>query len=437
MTTPLMASPRILMLSLHGYVAAEPELGLPDTGGQVVFVLELAKQFNDLGYSVDIVTRRFADQPEFDDMGRDLRVWRIPFGGDDFLRKEDMHDHLDEFLGKFTDAMRERGIGYDYINSHYWDAGFVAQQISEEFGIPHIHTPHSLGSWKRKDMAGDSQQIESDYRFEERIRREFLTYRRCDLVIATTNQQVEILSNDYDVPESHMAMIPPGIDEGRYTPITASETAALRRRLKFRKHDVYTVGRAAANKGYDLLIRALPELRELVPDAGLQLAVGANSRADARRVEKWKALAAELGVADHVSWLGYVEDDAMADYYRAAPVFALPSRYEPFGMTAAEAMACGTPCVVTVHGGLEEMFDFGSQALFGDPKRPREFAVMLSLPLRYPQLRQRLSIVGARFARRMFGWRSIARRTLETFEQARSQHDRLQLDPVRRTTSSG
>ncbi len=107
----------------------------------------------------------------------------------------------------------------------------------------------------------------------------------------------------------------------------------------------------------------------------------------------------------------------MADRYRAAPVFALPSRYEPFGMTAVEAMACGTPCVVTVHGGLEEMFDFGSHALFADPKRPRELAAMLSMPLRYQGLRDRLSVDGARFARRNFSWRGIARKTLAVFSR--------------------
>ncbi len=412
------------MLSLHGYVAAEPELGLPDTGGQVAFVLELAKQFHSLGYPVDIVTRRFADQPEFDEMDSNLRVWRIPFGGPDFIRKEDMHDHLDEFVDRFVDLFPDRRSPYGFVYSHYWDAGFAGQKIAEELNITHVHTPHSLGTWKRADMQGDRQKIESDYRFEERIRKEFLTYRRCDYVIATTNQQVEILRKDYDVPAQQIAMIPPGIDESRYTPVTPAESKALRRKLKFRKHDVYTVGRAAANKGYDLLIRALPELRELVPDARLQLAVGANSRSDRRKIERWKTLASELGVADHVTWLGHISDDRMADYYRAAPVFALPSRYEPFGMTAVEAMACGTPCVVTVHGGLEEVFDFGSQALFADPKRPREFAVMLSMPLRYPQLYERLSIVGARFARRMFGWRGIARRTLTVLERSRGIHER-------------
>lgn len=421
---PAAPAPRILMLSLHGYVAAEAELGKPDTGGQVVFVLELARQFSELGYDVDVVTRQFEDQPEFDDMGPGLRVWRVPFGGPDFIRKEDMHDHLDGFVRTFLALAADRGLSYDYVSSHYWDAGFAGQGIAEELDVTHVHTPHSLGSWKRQDMEGDPQQVESNYRFEERIRKEFLVYRRCDHVIATTNQQVEILTDEYDVPANRIAMIPPGIDESRYTPITEAEGAELRSRLGFSAHDVYTVGRAAANKGYDLLIQALPELREIVPDAGLQLAVGANSAADREKVDTWKRLAEDLGVADAVNWLGYVADEEMADYYRAAPVFALPSRYEPFGMTAVEAMACGTPCVVTVHGGLEEMFDFGSHALFADPKSAREYAVMLSMPLRYPQLRQRLSIAGARFARRSFGWRGIARRSLEVFERARRGHER-------------
>lgn len=409
------------MLSTHGYVGADPELGKPDTGGQVVFVIELARQLAALGNTVDIVTRRFEDQPEFDDMGPRLRVWRVPFGGSEFIRKEDMHDYIEDFVEAFLRLTQEHQVTYDVINSHYWDAGWAGQRIAEELGIAHVHTPHSLGAWKKRDMEGDSQEIESNYRFEERIRKEFLVFRRCDYLIATSNSQVEQLTKDYEVPEWHIAMIPPGIDEARYTPVTQAEAKAIRRRLRFRQHDVYTVGRAAANKGYDLLIRALPELRETVPDARIQFAVGANNRADEKKIDKWKALATELGVAEQVNWIGYVEDDEMTDYYRATPVFALPSRYEPFGMTAIEAMACGTPCVITVHGGLEEMFDFGSQALFADPKRPREFATMLAMPMRYPRLRERLSIAGARFARKNFGWRGIARRTQIVLDRERGR----------------
>ena len=100
----------IMMISLHGYVAAEPELGKPDTGGQVVYVLELAKRFSRLGRRVDLITRRFEDQPEFDEINDNLRVWRIPFGGEEFIRKEDMHDHVGDFVTNLLCQVRQAAI---------------------------------------------------------------------------------------------------------------------------------------------------------------------------------------------------------------------------------------------------------------------------------------------------------------------------------------
>ena len=407
------------MLSLHGYVAAEPELGKPDTGGQVVFVLELAKRFARLGYKVDLVTRRFDKQPEMDRINPNLRVWRIPFGGKDFIRKEDMHGQLRDFVTNFLAEANRRKLRYDVVSSHYWDAGWAGQRIAEEMRIPHVHTPHSLGTWKRKDMKGSRDETEQTYRFTERIEKEFLTYRNCDHIIATTEQQCEIITEDYGIPRDHVTLIPPGIDEQRFTPAQPSRVREIREQIGFAEEDVYCVGRAATNKGIDLLIDSLPALRRLVPAARLQLAVGAGSDRDHERVEQWKQLSHELGVADSVKWLGYVPDEEMADYYRAAGVFALSSRYEPFGMTAIEAMACGTPTVVTTHGGLHEAVDFGTHALFADPNQPEEFAALLGMPLRHPRLRERLSLEGSRFSRRQFGWTGIARRTLAVFDRFR------------------
>ncbi|MCW1913655.1 glycosyltransferase [Luteolibacter sp. GHJ8] len=419
MATKTNAQGSILMLSIHGYVSAEPELGKPDTGGQVVFVLELAKRFARLGYKVDLVTRRFGKQPEFDRVNPNLRVWRIPFGGKDFIRKEDMHGQLRDFVTNFLAEAASRKLRYDVVSSHYWDAGWAGQRIAEELRIPHVHTPHSLGSWKKKDMKGSRGEEEQIYRFAERMEKEFLVYRNCDHIIATTEQQVELIHADYGIPREHVSLIPPGIDEQRFTPAQPSRVAEIRERIGFAADDVYCVGRAATNKGIDLLISALPALRKLVPKARLQLAIGAGSDRDRERVTKWKELAQELGVAAHVRWIGYVADEEMADYYRAAGVFALSSRYEPFGMTAIEAMACGTPTVATVHGGLHEAVEFGTHALFADPKKPEEFAAIMGMPLRYARLREKLSLEGARFSRRQFGWTGIARRTLAVFERFR------------------
>ena len=135
----------LLMISLHGYVAGSPELGKPDTGGQVVFVLELAKRFARLGYRVDVMTRQFEDQPAEDIINENLRVVRVPFGGSDFIRREDMHDWYGDFVTNALAMIRHRKLQYDVINSHYWDAGVAGQKIAEELQIPHIHTPHSLG----------------------------------------------------------------------------------------------------------------------------------------------------------------------------------------------------------------------------------------------------------------------------------------------------
>jgi mannosylfructose-phosphate synthase len=413
----------ILMLSVHGYVAGEPELGKPDTGGQVVYVLELAKRFSRLGYHVDLVTRRFEDQPEYDEVNENFRVWRIPFGGKDFIRKEDMHDHLGDFVTNCLAAIRNRGRQYSIVYSHYWDGGWAGQKIAEELAIPHVHTPHSLGWWKQHNMGTDmkKQEMEKAYRFEERIRQEFLVYRNCDHIIATTEPQTELLQAHYDVLERQITVIPPGMDENRFSPVRQEEVSDLRKRYAFKEHDVFVVGRMAHNKGYDLLLRAMPTVIDLVPDARLIAAIGSeDSKQDDEGVAGLKALADELGIADKIKWIQYVPDEQLADHYRTGCVFALSSRYEPFGMTAIEAMACGTPAVVTVHGGLSEIIDYGNQALFADPNRPVEYGTMLAMPMLYPRLAHELSVEGSRFARRSFGWTGIAKRIIAIFDRVQS-----------------
>ncbi|MEM1027406.1 MAG: glycosyltransferase [Planctomycetota bacterium] len=419
----------ILMISLHGYVAGSPELGKPDTGGQVVFVLELAKRFARLGYKVDVLTRQFDNQSAQDKINPNLRVWRVPFGGKGFIRKEDMHDWYGDFVTNPLAVIRKKGLKYDFVNSHYWDAGVSGQKIAEELQIPHIHTPHSLGWWKRHRMKGAKEVGEGGgLRFDERIQKEFVLFRSCDHVIATSEQQVDLIEREYQLPKDHITMIPPGIDEGRFTPSPPSRLADIRQKFGMRETDVYVVGRAAHNKGYDLIIKALPHLKKLQPKARLVLAAGGNSTQDKKLIEKWKTMAKDAGVGRSIKWLGYIDDEDLADYYRAPGIFALPSRYEPFGMTAVEAMSCGTPTVLTTHGGLFQQIEFGKHALVADPKRPAEFAAMLSLPMQYPWLRDTLTVEGARFARRTFGWTGIARRTLLVFDRFKGKYSRNRHD---------
>lgn len=412
------------MISLHGYVGANAELGKPDTGGQVVYVLELAERFSRLGKKVDLVTRQFEDQPEYDVVDENYSVWRIPFGGKKFIRKEDMHDHLKKFVTNCLAAIKKEGKKYDIVYSHYWDAGFAGQKIAEELGISHVHTPHSVGWWKQHTMGSDmdEKEMEKTYRFKERIQKEYFVYQMCNYVIATTLPQVDLLTKQYDVLPRNCGMIPPGIDENRFFPVPSKENDKIRSKYDIQPTDILTLGRMAHNKGYDLLIQALPTVLELCPEARLVAAIGSDqSDQDDEGVAKLKKLATELGVMDKIKWKSYIADEDLANVYRSANIFAMPSRYEPFGMVAIEAMACGTPSVITVHGGLYDLIDFGNQALFADPHRPLEFGAMMSMPLLYPKMRNELSVEGARFARRNFGWTGIAKRMLEVFKSSINQ----------------
>jgi mannosylfructose-phosphate synthase len=91
-------SHRIAMVSTHGYVAADPPLGAPDTGGQVVYVLELAKKFAQFGFKVDIWTRRFEGQPQQESVADNVQVLRSPCGGEDFIPKEYLYEKIPEWV---------------------------------------------------------------------------------------------------------------------------------------------------------------------------------------------------------------------------------------------------------------------------------------------------------------------------------------------------
>ncbi len=411
--------PRIMMISTHGYVAAEPEFGKPDTGGQVVYVLELSKCLARMGYAVDVLTRQFEGQPAIEPIAERVQLVRLPCGGDEFIPKETLCDSIPEWVENAAKMIRAEKIRYSFINSHYWDAGLAGQALANRFNIPHIHTPHSIGAWKRDNMDGDPAELERKYNFAKRVREEKVIYDESDLLIATTPIQRDILRDaPYDVPPESIRVIPPGYDDQRFFPVAKATREMLKSQLGLEGPVVLALGRMAKNKGYDLLVRAMPVVVQRVPEARLVLAVGSTepSPAEVDMINQLRAIAAELGIADRVVMKDYISDDELADHYRAADVFALSSRYEPFGMTAIEAMACGTPAVVTTEGGLWEQVAWGIEALYANPFDPDAFGHAIAAILQHRQVSGQLAKFGPRKARSRFTWNGIAQQLLSSLE---------------------
>ena len=151
--------PTILMISTHGYVAGEPPLGMLDTGGQVVFVLELSKALAKQGYRVEVLTRRFEDQSALESVCEDVNVRRFPCGGTSFIPKETLAEVLPEWVDHVEAWLREDGREVAFINSHYWDAGVAGEALAKRLSLFHVHTPHSLGSWKKQNMPGSEETL--------------------------------------------------------------------------------------------------------------------------------------------------------------------------------------------------------------------------------------------------------------------------------------
>jgi len=156
---------RIMMISTHGYVSGSPEFGKPDTGGQVVYLLELSHCLARMGYRVDILTRRFENQPARETLSDRVRILRFPCGGKEFIPKEVLCYSIPEWVNHARRFIASKKLRYAFINSHYWDAGLAGQSLAHHLEIPHIHTPHSIGAWKRENMDGDPEVLEEKYNF--------------------------------------------------------------------------------------------------------------------------------------------------------------------------------------------------------------------------------------------------------------------------------
>ncbi len=411
------------MVSTHGYVAAVPPLGAADTGGQVVYVLELSKKLAQLGYEVDIWTRRFENQAELEAVSDHVRIIRVACGGNKFIPKEYLCDSLPEWNENALRFIKQHGLSYRFINSHYWDAGLAGQHLCNVLEIPHLHTPHSLGLWKQRQMESDfpdsADEFERRYNFQRRVEEERKLYADCSIVIATTPPQRDLIVQEYSVSAEKMQMVAPGYDDHRYFPVSEASRAVIRHRLGFKGKVILALGRLARNKGYDLLIDGFAVVAQREPDAVLHLAVGGSQMNSNERkiLAELHEHAVRTGFADRIHFRGFIADQDLPDYYRAADMFVLSSRYEPFGMTAIEAMASGTPTVVTVHGGLYRALSFGRHALFADPFDKEDLGITMTKIFRDPRLSARLSRMGAHKARSLFTWTGTAQQLISAAEQ--------------------
>jgi mannosylfructose-phosphate synthase len=411
---------RIAMLSTHGYFDPVPQLGQTDTGGQVVYVLELSKALRRLGVKVDIYTRWFDKNrkqidpvPGFDD----LNVIRIPAGPWQFIPKEQIYPVLPELAQNMIRFIEEQGWNYDLFHGHYVDAGIVTLDVAKHFGRPAFFTAHSLGAWKKERMAdeGTPEELERKYNFSLRIKEETRIFRSVLAHTVTSEVQLQKLRELYDVPTDNVEVIPPGVDIYRFHP-PKPDTPKPK---GVPDNYIFCLSRIDTNKGHRELLLAFDLVRKEMDD--VYLVIGGGSPNPGPREKEVLATIHEIinthNLQDRVIMYGYVPDDQLPLLYQHSRFFVLPSKFEPFGMTSQEAMACGKTVVASKFGGVREVIKDGETGILIDPSDSRQFADAMLRLLRNPQMAEQIGRRARKLIEEHYSWDAVARRHLQFYEK--------------------
>ena len=402
----------VAMLSTHGYFDPVPQLGQTDTGGQVVYVLELAKALAAAGCITDIYTRWFdRSKPQVDLVPGHphVRVIRIPAGPWEFIPKEVIYDVLPELSANMTTFIHDNGLSYDLIHGHYVDAGIVALDVAGNMRKPVYFTAHSLGGWKRGEM-------EEKFNFRHRISEELRIFKNVNGQSLTSVVQHEKLRELYNFDAENIEIIPPGVDVHHYYPAQDGEVLV---KTGLPGKYVLCLSRIDTNKGHDLLLNAWDLVVKEIPDVHLVIA-GGSPDPKPRELEvfaRMDRIIREKGIQDSVQRVGYVPDKFMRPYYRQAELFVMPSLFEPFGMTSQEAMACGTPVIASKFGGIRNILNDGHNGLLVDPSKPGEFADAIISLLKDKERCAGIGQKAQEVIMAEYSWEAIARRHLEFYKK--------------------
>ncbi|MGJ5675417.1 MAG: glycosyltransferase family 4 protein [Nostochopsis sp.] len=401
---------RIALISVHGDPAIE--IGKEEAGGQNVYVRHVGEALAQLGWQVDMFTRKIS--PEQDTIVQhhpNCRTIRLEAGAVEFVPRDNLFAYLPEFVDNFLDFQRENGVNYPLIHTNYWLSSWVGMQLKKIQGSKQIHTYHSLGAVKYNTIK-TVPLIAST-----RLGVEKLVLETAERIVATSPQEKEHMRSLVST-KGNIDIIPCGTDIERFGCI---HRQAARVQLGLNPEDkvVMYVGRFDYRKGIETLVRAVGQSR-FRGEKNLKLIIGGGSRpgqSDGIERERIEGIVAELGMSDFTIFTGRLSQDILPTYYAAADVCVVPSHYEPFGLVAIEAMACYTPVVASDVGGLQFTVVSEETGLLAPPQDEEAFAVAIDRILVNPLWRDELGQAARKRVQTKFSWNGVADQLSELYTQ--------------------
>jgi glycosyltransferase involved in cell wall biosynthesis len=263
-------------------------------------------------------------------------------------------------------------------------------------------------------MGGDPEEMEKKFNFKHRIAEEIRIFDAVKAQNMTSIVQLEKLHELYNYDNDNIEIISPGVDVHRFKIATEEE---LNKPTKLPKKYIFCLSRIDTNKGHDLLLKAFALAKDEIKDVDLVIGGGSpNPKPRELGVfEMMHQIIEKENMKDRIMFIGYVDDDKMAQYYQQSELFVLPSLFEPFGMTTQEAMACGKPVVASKFGGIRNVITHEKDGMLVDAANPREFADAMIKILKNPDFKKDMGIAAYDLIQREFSWEAIADKFLDFY----------------------
>jgi len=440
----------VQLFSPHGLIKSlNPEIGKDkDTGGQVKYVLELLQSLseNKLIRKVDLFTRKISDKrvassyaEPVEIINEKARIIRINCGGSAYRRKENLWDHLDEFIDKTIRFIELEDDYPDMVHGHYADGNYIAQQLSKIYGIPFFATGHSLGRNKKKILSGQGyseDKLNNTFRIDHRISVEESILQSADYVIASTHHEIETQYKMYEsAKDARFVVMPPGFNSAAFFPyyrldmpsfkISLEQEQAVNRvnqeieRFLFNpaKPLIVSIGRADKRKNFETIIQAFGEDKELQTMANLAIFAGVRKDISKMAEEEQEILTNLLLLMDKYDLYGKMAipkkndpQQEVPEIYRIAArrrgVFVNATPGENFGLTVLEAAACGLPVIASSKGGPKEIIHHCQNGLVVNVEDPAAISNAIKKIITDQGLWQRYSENGIICTDKTYSWQN-------------------------------
>lgn len=412
---------RICMLNPQGYLDDPPPLGKTDTGGQIVYVLELAKALAKKRVKVDIITRAFNDyQEEEKYIAENVKIVRIPTSTNKFVPKEKLFEEIPKFVENFVYYINKKRKVYNLIHSHYWDGGYAGILLKKILDVPHVHTPHTLGKAKKLEMNIESapiKKLKPYYRYHVRIAIEQKIYNDADLIIVLCETSRIQLLHYYIVDFEKIKVIYPGINTQIFNP----KPTPTDKTISLKPNAILTMSRLVPAKGIDRLIDAINFIKNKIP---LHLYIGGGNiqgSSSSKEEEETKNILQQkiqnYHLKNKIYFLGQLNQNQVAAYYRKSNLFVLPARYEPFGLTVLEAMACKTAPLVSHVAGSREVIIDGLNGFIIDSHDRKKLGNQILKLLKDKKTLEKVSQNAFFTIRKHFDWNKISEKILGYYKK--------------------